>query len=137
MVSERQSRERTPAQGSLLRASDQLAAAIGDAGGAPAAVRAALRDAIIAVESRIQGIAASDGIAEGIVRDEPRLLPALERIEADLARLLLDSWEATALSPSAALFRSHLQTLAAEMRRVADSEYAILAEAENSPSGLD
>lgn len=137
MATERQSRERTPAQASLLRASDQLAASLHAGGGSPAAARAALRDAIIAVESRIQSIAAADGIADSIGRDEPRLLPALEHIEADLARLLLDSWEATAVSPAADLFGVRLQTLAAEMRRVADSEYAILAEAENSPTGID
>ncbi|MCC6382291.1 MAG: hypothetical protein IT304_07265 [Dehalococcoidia bacterium] len=137
MATERQSRQRTPAQTSLLRASDQLGAALARAGDSPVAARAALRDAIIAVESRIQSIAAADGIADSVGRDEPRLLPALEHIEADLARLLLDSWEATAVSPAAELFTARLETLADEMRRVADSEFAILAEAENSPAGLD
>ncbi len=128
-------------EGSLFRAADALASAIDAPPDAPAwdaGIRAALRRATLAVEARLDSLLAADGTATEIALNEPRLLPALDRLEGALAGLLVDVWEArgqpSALGPG---FIARLARLVDEMRHIAGSEYALVLESLNATGPLD
>lgn len=99
---------------------------------------AVIRAATLAVEQRLDDFAGPEGYAEDIATEEPRLLPELERLEAELATLLVEAWSArpAAMTPSPALVRC-LSNLAADMRRVASDEFALVHESLNPPGSLD
>ncbi|MBI2767118.1 MAG: hypothetical protein HYX53_14565 [Chloroflexi bacterium] len=134
-------RARRPEQESMLRSSERLAAVVA----APQATdewyalaHRALRDCISAVESRIQNLSGPDGIGGDISRREPRLIRAIEQLEADLARLLLDFWEAKRMQPSERpAFVPRLAALAVEIRHAADDEWDLVAESQTATGTQD
>lgn len=137
VAEERVERKRRPEQESLFLAGKRLAAvASGDDRPEAwlAAAHDALRDCISAVEAQLLALRSPSGVGGEISRDEPRLIPSLDRLEAALARLLVDFWEARAIAPSSRpLFAPRLASLAEEMRQVADEEWDLLYEAQNEP----
>jgi hypothetical protein len=125
----------------LFRAAEQIEHAV--AGARPDATwarqaRAAIRAGTLAVERRLNDLVGPEGYGEDIALEEPRLLPELEHLEESLARLLVESWSAkpagSELTPE--LLR-RLAELAAEMRRVASAEFALVHESLIKPTGLD
>lgn len=56
--------------------------------------RGAVRMAMRAAEEELGAIAGVDGFGEQVIGDAPRLLPRIERLEAGLAGLLVDLWQA-------------------------------------------
>lgn len=130
-----------PLAESLFRAAERLehAVALARTGGAWfREAHAAIRAATLAVEKRLDDFGGPEGYAGDIVSEEPRLLPDLERLEAELARLLLEAWSArpAGMKPTRDLVK-RLASLAAEMRRVASVEFALVHEAMNPPGGVD
>ncbi len=122
---------------SLFRAAAQLERAVA----APydrlskARVRAAIRACIIAVETRLDAILTSDGLAHDIAVREPRLLTELERLENQLAHYLIELWEfGVADRPNLA---ARLGTLAADLRSVAGLEFDLVHDVLEGPSSQD
>jgi hypothetical protein len=97
-----------------------------------AEVRTALRSATVAVEARLHSLAG----ARALAREHPRLIPALEQLEATLARLLIETWEAkgaaAALQPG---FVARVHALVDQMRDAAGQEFALASEPFNEPGG--
>lgn len=141
MGTELTERRRPVGQESLFRASGELERVLESA--APteawfAAAHAAVRAGVVAVEARLHAVMGANGLGGEIATREPRLLPALGKLEADLARLLIDFWEASAMpAERRPALAPHLVTLAAEMRAVAGEEFDLVVETANPPGGQD
>ncbi len=128
-------RDRAPREDSLFRAADELEKAANASPSDPEwypAVRTALRTATLAVEARLNSVASEKSVA----REHPRIIPALEQLEATLARLLVETWEAKAhpdsLQPG---FATQLRSLQGQMREAAGQEFALAREPFNEPGG--
>jgi len=110
----------------------------GDSAGWYGEVRDALRTSTVAVEARLQSLAGPQGMELDITREHPRLIPDLERLEASLARLLIDFWEAkgeaAAKGPG---FAPRVEALLRDMRTVAADEFALVHETFNEPGGQE
>lgn len=129
-----------PHEDSLFRAAQELEEAMNAPGGAAwhAHVRDALRQCILALETRLDYLLGPRGMEAEIVRDEPRLIPALDRLEAALAALLVDFWETKGQPPSVAEDETlRLQELLRHLREVAGNEFMLVHEAFNAPGGED
>src|SRR3990172_4881253 len=116
-----------PLAESLFRAAERLEHAVALAASDGEWFReahAAIRAATLAVEQRLDDFAGPEGFAGDIASEEPRLLPNLERLEVELARLLVEAWSARPadMAPTPALAR-RLSDLAADMRRVASEGF--------------
>ena len=70
--------------------------------------------------------------------ETPRLRPALEKLEADLARCLVEVWEAksASLQPSDELIGA-MNTLAAHVRAAASEEFDLVHEMERPMGAQD
>jgi hypothetical protein len=126
-------------QASLFRAVQQLEtvlAARRDDDRWYASARAALRGCTLAVEHALDSLTGPDGLALSVVEDEPRLIPELERLEASLAKLLVELWE-TKGHPQADGFAARLDDLARGMRHAASETFELVYEALNSPGQQD
>lgn len=128
-----------PREDSLYRAAQELERAVRAAdGGAEwyAAVRGALRRCILAVETRLDSLVGPGGMEAEIVRNEPRLIPALDRLEAALAALLVEFWETKGQPPSiASADTGRLEDLLQQVLEIAGNEYMLVHEAFNAPGG--
>jgi len=134
-------RRRRPEQESLFFAGEALGRVI--ASEAPtdewfASAHAALRDCTLAVETQLHALNSPGGIGGDVRRGEPRLLPALGKLEAALARLLVDFWEAEAIPANGRpVFVPRLQALANELRDLANQEWNFVYDVQNEPGGID
>jgi hypothetical protein len=141
MADETPGHERIRAARSLFRTGEHLQQVAGEADQSDEwffTARAAIRTGIDALEFHIQAIEASDGMAEDVTRREPRLLHALTQLQAGTGRLLVDLWQAMATpAGSRTLLAPQVAALGTEMRRVADEEFALLAEFDRSPAAQD
>jgi hypothetical protein len=134
-------RRRRPEQESLFFASQALERVIAEESSTEAwfaSAHGALRDCTLAVETQLHALNSPGGIGGDVKRNEPRLLPALGRLEAALARLLVDFWEAEAIPATARpLFVPRLQALADELRDLANQEWNFVYDVQNEPGGID
>lgn len=95
-------------------------------------VRAALRACTVAVEARLDNVTGAGG--QALRTQEPRLLPALERLEAALAQLLVEFWAAKGdVHELAYDHDARLSQLVEAMRAVAGDEFALVHEVFNEP----
>ena len=122
---------------SLFRAAEDLRRAsttVGTPGWVEEA-RSSVRGAILAVEQALGVLAAADGLGEEILDREPRLLHALEELEAALAGALVSLWETSAgqteLSPG------HLPELARRLLSLAQRAFDLVQESMNEPAATD
>ena len=132
---------RLPSQESLFRAAAQLEAAIQE----PAAtldwyhdVHAAIRSCVLAIEYHLDSLFGTDGIGHEVREREPRLLPDLERLEAQLARALLEAWEAKATAPAVdPHFIDRCKALVIDVRAAASHEFDLVHETFRPTPGED
>ncbi|MBI5949253.1 MAG: hypothetical protein HY875_14040 [Chloroflexi bacterium] len=121
-------------QESLLAVARQLdEASSGDA----AAARAAVRAATLAVEHRLDLLSGPHGLGAEVAETEPRLLHALDKLEADLAALLVGFWRERDKPGAGSTVKARLHHLAEAVRHVASAEYDIVYEALISTSVAD
>lgn len=134
MATERPPAGRPAIQESLLEVAAQLESAA-RAGGQSLA-HAAVRAATLAVEHRLGLLTGPHGLEAEVAEHEPRLLRALDNLEAELARLLVAFWDAgETLDRGALAFR--LRELARQVRAASSDEYDIIYESLTAPSALD
>lgn len=130
-----------PSQESLFRAAAQLEDTIQHAQPTPAwyhDVHAAIRGCVLAIEFHLDSLFGPEGIGHEVREREPRLLPELERLEAQLARALLDAWEAKASTPALEpAFLDALKALVLELRAAASHEFDIVHETFRPTPGED
>lgn len=121
-----------PWPGSLLAAAARLEAVIA---GAPvidpwcAQLEAALRECTIAVQYHLESLDGDDGMREHVMRDEPRLISRLERLDEELKHLLPELWDAR--RSSSGLTKTLVEPLShllVELRHADDVELEILYE---------
>lgn len=128
-----------PREESLFRAVQELEQAIAAPNGGEewyAHVRAALRRCILAVETRLDSLIGPGGMEAQITRNEPRLIPALDKLEAALASLLVEFWETKGQPSSIATAGiGRLEDLLRQVREIAGNEYMLVHEAFNAPGG--
>lgn len=94
-----------------------------------AELHSALQSCTLAVEHHLDTLDGNHGLREDLGREEPRLLPRLERLDRELNHLLIEFWEAKETSaPPQRKFVEPFAHLAMELRRVADGEMEILHE---------
>ncbi len=121
-----------PAEASLLAATARLEEVIAAAPATDpwyAELHSALQACTLAVEHHLDTLDANHGLRENLGRQEPRLLPQLERLDRELNHLLVGFWEAKEPSaPSRKALVEPFAKLAMELRRAADGEMAILHE---------
>ncbi len=122
-------------QESLLAVARQLDEA-SDAGHA-ADARAAVRAATLAVEHRLDLLSGPHGLGAEVAETEPRLLHALDKLEADLAALLVQFWRERDKPGAGPALKGRLHQLAEAVRHVASAEYDIVYEALISTSAAD
>jgi hypothetical protein len=97
-----------------------------------------VRASIVAVERHLDTTHGEAGLEGDIVREEPRLIPAIERLQTDLARLLVELWEADRLTPAdTPRFVTRLGKLAELVRAVGNQEFSLLHEFFNEPAAMD
>ncbi|GAB4323305.1 MAG: hypothetical protein Kow0010_04620 [Dehalococcoidia bacterium] len=132
---------RLPSQESLFRAAAQLEEAIEEPSATPAwyqTVHAAIRSCVLAIEYHLDSLLGPEGIGHEVREREPRLLPDLERLEAQLARALIDAWEAKATAPAVApAFIDRLRALIVEVRAAAGHEFDLVHETFRPTPGED
>ncbi|HEY4668324.1 MAG TPA: hypothetical protein VIH05_00965 [Tepidiformaceae bacterium] len=125
---------------SLFHAADLLDDALAADSADPAwytAVRAALRKCTLAVEYQLDNLASGDGLGS-LASEEPRLGPALERLERELAELLLAFWRCA--SPGglpAPGFAQRARKMSSMLRQAAAREFDFVHEAFNPTGALD
>ena len=121
-------------QESLLVVARQLEEA---SAGEAAAARAAVRAATLAVEHRLDLLSGPHGLGAEVAETEPRLLHALDKLEADLATLLVEFWRERDKPGAGPAVKARLHQLAEVVRHVASAEYDIVYEALISTSAAD
>lgn len=130
-----------PVRASLFEAAGRIDAASRTADGRwREGAAEALKLASSAVEAALDDLAGSSGSLHGAAREEPRLIPRLQKVEEALSAVLVDVWEAAASAsgqPSPA-FAARLAGLAAELRDLAGATFDLAhAAAEDSPPASD
>lgn len=128
-------------QESMFRAASRLRRVLEKDPGAPGwrtALRAALSECVVAVEHHLGSLVDADGVEEEIVRREPRLLPALERLSVAMSQLLIHLWETreSAGQPGPLLMR-RLDRLVDEINDVAAEEFMLVIESFHPAGALD
>ncbi len=118
-------------QESLLAVARQLDEA--STGGHAAEARAAVRAATLAVEHRLDLLSGPHGLGAEVAETEPRLLHALDKLEADLAALLVEFWRERDTPGAGPALKGRLHQLAGAVRHVASAEYDIVYETLNAP----
>ena len=117
------------ARPSLLEAAEALrAAAAASDRGDPASdvVQAALRNAVLVVEHELGSPrGGGKGSLESVAALEPRLIPAMERIEAELAELLVLLWQSRRGEGAP---KPELKLVSQRLARLADRIQAVLHE---------
>lgn len=119
-------------QESLLEATlrlEQVIAAAPPADPWYAELRSAIQACTLALEYHLDALDGAEGMRDWIGREEPRLMPRLERLGAALNHLLLEFWEAkeVAAHPRVTLVQP-LSELASELRQVADGSFDLVHE---------
>jgi hypothetical protein len=99
-------------------------------------VRTAIQACALAVEYHMVGLGSHGGTRDQIQRNEPRLLDQLERLDAELSRVLIDSWKAkeAVLRPHTQLVRP-LEELAASLRSLTEREFNLEHESQMATGG--
>lgn len=132
---------RLPSQASLYRAAAQLEQTIRAPNASPDwyhDLHAAIRGCVLAIEFHLDSLFGPEGIGHEVRDREPRLLPELERLEARLARALLDAWEAKASIPDVdPEFIDRLKALVVEVRDAANHEFDLVHETFRPTPGED
>ncbi len=126
----------------LYEAAELLERAAAEAVDGPAwrrDIRHAVRASTLALERHLDSLAGGIGLGADITTEHPRLLHALEHLEAAQARLLVDLWEAQdagsgTVDPG---LSRRLRALATQLRHAADDEVDLLYESLNEPMGQD
>lgn len=125
---------------SLFHAADVLDAALAEDPAAPgwyAAVRSALRKCTLAVEYQLDNLVSQDGLG-AFASEEPRLGPALDRLERELAALLLLVWtSAPSEGGPTPQFAQRLRKMSSMLRQAAAHEFDFVHEAFNPTGALD
>jgi len=98
--------------------------------------RGAVRTAMIAVEETLNALLGANSLGNEIVADEPRLLPAIEKLEADLASMLVALWRMPATAAGAG-DGATLARLAGQLQTVGDELFNLVHEWATSPEALD
>ncbi len=101
------------------------------------AIRAALRKCTLSVEYQLDNLASGDGLGS-LASEEPRLGPALERLERELAELLLAFWSCA--SPGglpAPGFADRVRRTSSMLRHAAAREFDFVHEALNPTGAQD
>ncbi len=96
--------------------------------------QAAVRSCTIAVEAALDNLVAADGFGVEVQFREPRLIPALERLEAAMATMLLEFWQAKTRRTTPE-FVQRLSLLSIALRAAATDAFELAHEAMISPSG--
>ena len=99
-----------------------------------AEAQAAVRHCTFAVEAALDNLTATDGLRGEVQFREPRLIPALERLEAAMATMLLEFWQAKTRRATPE-FVQRLGLLAVALRAAATDAFELAHEALISPSG--
>lgn len=129
------------AQDSLFQATMQLEKVIASAPAIDpwiAEVHAAIQTCTLALEHHFLSVGAAGGMRDQIARAEPRLLRQIDRLDAELSSLLVEFWKAkgSVMQPQTALAKP-LEALAAELRRLAGSEFDLERESNVATGGED
>ncbi len=99
-----------------------------------AEAQGAVRSCTIAVEAALDNLMAADGFGADVQFREPRLIPALERLEAAMATMLLEFWQAKTRRTTTE-FVQRLSLLAVALRAAATDAFELAHEAMISPAG--
>lgn len=103
-----------------------------------AVVRDSLRDVVTALEQRLDALRANGGLADSIVEKEPRLLNAVEALEASLSDVLTGFWELqkdnAPIDPSAVV---RISGMVDRLDAVGEKESALLFESQVHLGGTD
>lgn len=99
-----------------------------------AEAQAAVRNCTFAVEAALDNLTSADGLRGEVQFREPRLIPALERLEAAMATMLLEFWQAKTRRPTPD-FGQRLGLLAVALRAAATDAFELAHQALISPSG--
>ena len=133
--------ERAPRGASLLHATEELDRAIARPSSTDRwhdEVHQALRSCVLALEARLDDMSGRGGMEDQVGRDAPQLLPALERLEADLARALIEAWEAKATRPEPTeAFLGQLRALRKDLQHVEAEEFDLVGEMIRPTGALD
>ena len=96
------------------------------------AARGAVRAAAVAVEQELGALAASDGLSNKITDDEPRLLPALQKLQATLSATLVELWEVRDAGSD------ELASLGKRVQGLAEQTFSLIHELyTSSPAAID
>lgn len=96
--------------------------------------QAAVRNCTFAVEAALDNLTAPDGLRGEVHFREPRLIPALERLEAAMATMLLEFWQAKTRRATPD-YVQRLGLLAIALRAAATDAFELAHEAQISLSG--
>lgn len=121
-----------PAVPSLFEATsylEQVVAAVPSFQPWYAELRHAIQTCALAVESELDSLSGSDGRWGEVTRDQPRLIPQIERLKTTLNGLLVDLWEAKgdAVPPDTDLIRA-MRRLSSAMHHAASKDIDIFYE---------
>ena len=117
-----------PPPPSLLACAVELRLAVDalDAGGPLSELHAAIRRAMTAVERELGGTSGGNGLLANVATTEPRLRPAIERLEVGLAEMLIALWETKRGTPDTSTPVPDLVPVARRLRRLADQAVDLL-----------
>lgn len=101
-----------------------------------AQAQSAVRHCTFAIEAALDNLSAPDGLGGEVQFREPRLIPSLERLEAAMATMLLEFWQAKARRATPD-FVQRLSLLAVALRAAATDAFELAHEAQISPAGED
>lgn len=94
-----------------------------------AELRHAIQSCAFAVEHELDGLTGSNNRWDEVARDQPRLIPQIERLKTMLNGLLVDLWEAKgdAIPPDTELIRA-MRRLSGAMHHAASKDVDIFYE---------
>lgn len=96
----------------------------------------AVRAAIVAVEGELDALYARDTSGETVAQAEPRLIHAVEELQAHLAKELVTLWEMKE-APAATMDPAHVAQAAARLLDLAERSLALVYEALRRTDALD
>jgi hypothetical protein len=122
---------------SLFSTADLLDQAVSSDPASPgwyAGVHSALRKSTLAVEYQLDNLASQDGLG-AFATEEPRLGPALDRLEQEFAALLLQVWSAEhSTGQPSPDFVARLKSVSSMLRKTGAHEFDFVHDAYN-PTG--